>query len=461
MAPSSDSSRSSSSPNPSQRRALEQALLQAVRGARRTPDGRTRCPHCDSRKTIRWGRFKGRQRFRCHGCLRTFSDLTGTPLAYTKRLATWVSFAEATGRSRPVRQVARELGLNPQTVLRWRHRLLAAYDRNRWRPIGRWVGVSIQNLPVSEKDWGRNEERARVPLLGGNPAVWREVDLPDPWIRGLRTRYLSPPAGRINDWGRSLPGPERTPSRGPPRRRRGRVVGRQGTAVVHVIFLQEEPPAGSWQFLVLLGNRLTPDPKLLERALHEALWERATLVIGPGLGAPAYRSLDTFARQNPVILRQGNGELRPPDRSLRPRRPRREFLDVDTEARPLAMALTAAVDAHAMGWRRWLKRFRGVASRYLRGYLAWFRELEMACGSHPSSDPPPCDAWEWELKPARRDPPDAPEAGGEGSPRSRSTQDTSRRRSLAPGSLDPGCSARGQVQVLAWTMLLPAVRVEP
>lgn len=437
MAPSPHSSPAAASPHASpsspsrtaaRRRALEQALLAAVRAARRTPDGRTRCPHCDSDHTVRWGRFNGRQRFRCRKCLRTFSDLTGTPLAYTKRLATWIPFARAIRWSRPVRKVAAELGLNPQTVLRWRHRILAAYDRNRWEPIGRWVGVSIQNLPFSEKDWGRNEERARVPLLGHGPAVWREVDLPDSWLWGFRLQIHSPPAGRINDWGRSLPGPDPTPMRGPPRSRRGRIAGRQGAAVVQVIFLQGEQPSADWQFLVLLGHRPAPDPNLLELALSQALWERVTLVLGPGRRAPAYHSLHVFARRNPVFLREATGELRRPDRSLRPKGPLQEWLDVKTEARPLAKALTTAVDAHAMGWRRWLPRFRGVASRYLRGYLAWFRELEIAGGSCASPKPFPSEH-------------EVPETGS--------------------GGRAPARSARGRVPEVAWTMLLPAVKVGP
>jgi hypothetical protein len=59
-------------------------LLERVRSARfsRGPA----CPRCRGRWIQRWGQFAGRQRYRCRGCRRTFSDLTGTPAAYVKKL---------------------------------------------------------------------------------------------------------------------------------------------------------------------------------------------------------------------------------------------------------------------------------------------------------------------------------------------------------------------------------------
>jgi len=45
-------------------------------------DGRRCCPDCGCEFLIGWGRARGRKRFRCQGCLRTFTPFTGTPLAW-------------------------------------------------------------------------------------------------------------------------------------------------------------------------------------------------------------------------------------------------------------------------------------------------------------------------------------------------------------------------------------------
>ena len=40
-----------------------------------------RCPHCHDPHTKKDGRTASGQRYRCHGCRRTFTDRTGTPFA--------------------------------------------------------------------------------------------------------------------------------------------------------------------------------------------------------------------------------------------------------------------------------------------------------------------------------------------------------------------------------------------
>ncbi|HET9982606.1 MAG TPA: hypothetical protein VFQ38_03430, partial [Longimicrobiales bacterium] len=74
--------------------------------------GPHRCPHCGSGPLIRWGAFSGRQRWRCKPCRRTSSDLTGTALAYTKRLPLWGAFAGCMLESRSCRAAARHLGIH-------------------------------------------------------------------------------------------------------------------------------------------------------------------------------------------------------------------------------------------------------------------------------------------------------------------------------------------------------------
>jgi transposase-like protein len=84
------------------------------------------CPRCRGRRVHRWGRFGDRHRYRCLACGRTFSDLTGTPLAYLKRLDRWGGFCLCMRHSRSVRRTAAALEIATRTAFRWRHRLLDA-----------------------------------------------------------------------------------------------------------------------------------------------------------------------------------------------------------------------------------------------------------------------------------------------------------------------------------------------
>jgi len=81
------------------------------------------CPHCACRQLNRHGQANNRQRFRCRQCLRTFNDLTGTPLAR-------LMLREA----RSVRAAAAQVGVHSNTALRWRHRFLDETDKERLWP---------------------------------------------------------------------------------------------------------------------------------------------------------------------------------------------------------------------------------------------------------------------------------------------------------------------------------------
>jgi transposase-like protein len=98
----------------------------------RRPGARGRnpaCPRCDESRTHRWGTFAHRQRWKCSGCHRTFSDLTGTFLQHTRHLGRWIAFAHHLKEVPTVRQAAGKVGIHRDTALRWRHRLIDASHR--------------------------------------------------------------------------------------------------------------------------------------------------------------------------------------------------------------------------------------------------------------------------------------------------------------------------------------------
>lgn len=125
------------------------ALLNAVRMARFSHG--LRCPRCGMGEVQRWGGFSGRQRYRCRCCLRTFSDLTGTPAAYRKKIALWVRYAGCLAESMSVRSAARALGIDPSTAFRWRHALLGQLAGRRAESLAGHIELGWVRFAYSQK----------------------------------------------------------------------------------------------------------------------------------------------------------------------------------------------------------------------------------------------------------------------------------------------------------------------
>jgi transposase-like protein len=98
-----------------------ETFLSGIRQARFA--GGVRCPRCSGHRIHRWGSFAGRQRYRCLGCSRTFSDLTGTAAAYLKKTVLLPAYASWWAEGLSVRRTALRLGIHSSTAFRWRHRL--------------------------------------------------------------------------------------------------------------------------------------------------------------------------------------------------------------------------------------------------------------------------------------------------------------------------------------------------
>lgn len=85
----------------------------------RWPAG-VRCPHCTSAQVTKQGRDTtqpARQKSRCTTCERYFDDLTGTMFAgHHQPLRVWILCLYFMGLNLSHRQIAQELGLNPDDV---------------------------------------------------------------------------------------------------------------------------------------------------------------------------------------------------------------------------------------------------------------------------------------------------------------------------------------------------------
>jgi transposase-like protein len=262
------------------------SILAVVRDARFS-QGR-QCPRCGSLRAHRWGRFSGRQRYRCCGCGRTFSDLTGTPAAYIKKLHLWNAYATCLQLSMSVRRSAAMLEINPTTSFRWRHRLLIRLASRPETLIG-WIEFGTMRLPYSEK--------------GRRPHDGRSAGRSD-----------AAPGGR-----------ERPP--------------------VSVVLAHDRMAN---LFAAVCSMR--PSAQELEKAFRGHVTGRLHVCANEGHYGPFSR----FARSLRGTYRDARGARRPG--TSRP-----DPLDHITNARQ------ALVDL-----RDWMRRFHGVATKYLLNYLNWF-----------------------------------------------------------------------------------------
>jgi len=84
------------------------------------------CPHCYSKKIIKWGKYKEMKRYMCKLCSRTFIPTTGTVIHYLKKPNaflnyTTIMFSESLSS---LEIEAKRIGVSKTTAFNWRHKIL-------------------------------------------------------------------------------------------------------------------------------------------------------------------------------------------------------------------------------------------------------------------------------------------------------------------------------------------------
>lgn len=87
-----------------------------------------KCTHCGSDKVYKNGTFKGRQRYVCNTCTKSFRNTTGTCVQGIHKIEIWDKYIEYFLESKSVRKISKELGISFQTVMNWRHKLLSSFE---------------------------------------------------------------------------------------------------------------------------------------------------------------------------------------------------------------------------------------------------------------------------------------------------------------------------------------------
>ncbi len=112
-----------------ERREMKRTLLAEPSDAGEPPDP-SKCPHCGHADIRRNGSVRGKRRFRCRSCGRTFSARTGTVRHYShKDDPTWALYIKLMfqGLSLPV--IVKRMDISLPTAFAWRHKVPTALSR--------------------------------------------------------------------------------------------------------------------------------------------------------------------------------------------------------------------------------------------------------------------------------------------------------------------------------------------
>ncbi|MCF0147179.1 MAG: IS1 family transposase [Clostridium sp.] len=103
------------------------------------------CPHCNSKSFIKYGKYKGIQRFRCTNekCKKTFSSKTNTLFYNSKKpINLWLKYVILMSNGKSLRECAAILKINLATAFFWRHKILITQLENNNKRLENYVEVS-------------------------------------------------------------------------------------------------------------------------------------------------------------------------------------------------------------------------------------------------------------------------------------------------------------------------------
>lgn len=286
------------------------------------------CPWCGAiGQVTRCGGFRtasGRrvQRYRCGACCRTFSRNTGTPSYRLHKPSAWQAMIELLAESLPLRRVASRLNISVSTAFRWRHRALTVLSARDRKPLSGDVRVETFLVKYSEKG-------SRVCHGPGSWGYWNVV------------RKGEEPVGRVRS-GQSAG------------RRRFRLLidGRP----LHVMVAETDT---GYEFDILGQGRRNAE---MVAAGLARLIRPGSRVFAFG-GSEYRRACETLGCEH----HDGVAAVSRWFQCLRGAEEGGASRGAEEVTTPEVRFPNLPI------W--WLRRFRGVATKYLGHYLAWFRDI--------------------------------------------------------------------------------------
>ena len=114
-------------------------------------DKKVFCPHCETEDIYGHGTYKGRKRYMCKKCNKTFNDFTGTAISGIKKVSKFEEYIAMTLESPTIRKVAEKLNINIKTAFDWRHKLLSALTEVNGIKFSGIVECDDKQLDINEK----------------------------------------------------------------------------------------------------------------------------------------------------------------------------------------------------------------------------------------------------------------------------------------------------------------------
>ena len=89
-------------------------------------DQKVLCPHCGTDDIYGHGTYKGRKRYKCKDCKKTFNDFTGTTISGIKKVEKFQEYIGLVVESVTIRKASTKIGVNMKTIFDWIHKLLSS-----------------------------------------------------------------------------------------------------------------------------------------------------------------------------------------------------------------------------------------------------------------------------------------------------------------------------------------------
>lgn len=110
------------------------------------------CPHCQGIHVSRDGKVRGKQRYICMDCHKTFGSTTNSIVAYTKKdLSVWQEYIRCMVNRLPLRACAERCDITLDTAFNWRHKILQALAAVDHEPLSGIVEADETYFPDNFK----------------------------------------------------------------------------------------------------------------------------------------------------------------------------------------------------------------------------------------------------------------------------------------------------------------------
>ncbi|NCP85669.1 MAG: IS1595 family transposase [Bacteroidetes bacterium] len=114
-------------------------------------DQKILCPHCKSNDIYGHGVYKGRKRYKCKDCKKTFNDFTGTAISGIKKTIEFNKYITLVVESVAIRKASSIIGVNMKTIFDWRHKLLSSMSSMNGLAFSGIVECDDKQLDINNK----------------------------------------------------------------------------------------------------------------------------------------------------------------------------------------------------------------------------------------------------------------------------------------------------------------------